>query len=98
MAAYVIADVHIQDTARFEEYRKLVPATVEKYGGKFLVRGGKFEMLEGEWQPKRVVVLEFPTVEQAKRWYESPEYREPKALRLAAAKSNVILVEGTDTA
>jgi uncharacterized protein (DUF1330 family) len=98
MPAYLIADVHIQDTAKFEEYRKLVPATVEKYGGKFLVRGGKFETLEGEWQPKRLVVLEFPSLELARRWYDSAEYHEPKAMRFAAAQSNVILVEGTDAA
>jgi uncharacterized protein (DUF1330 family) len=94
MSAYIIADVHIKDMAGFEEYRKLVPATVEKHGGRFAVRGGAFEVLEGEWQPRRLVVLEFPSVEAAKRWYESTDYREPKALRLATASSNVILVEG----
>jgi uncharacterized protein (DUF1330 family) len=71
-----------------------VPATVEKYGGKFLIRGGKFEKLEGDWHPTRVVLLEFPSLEQAKRWYNSEEYREPKALRFKTAKTNLILVEG----
>ena len=69
-------------------------ATVEKYGGKFLIRGGKFEKLEGDWHPTRVVLLEFPSLEQAKRWYNSEEYREPKALRFKTAKTNLILVEG----
>jgi len=96
MAAYLIADIHVRDTARFEEYRKLVPATLAQYGGKYLVRGGDHEVLEGDWQPRRLVVLEFPTVEQAKRWYDSPEYRDPKALRLATAQSNAILVAGTN--
>jgi len=94
MPAYFIVDVDVTDTAGFEEYRKLVPATVEKYGGRFLVRGGPVEKLEGAWQPKRVVVLEFPSVAQAKRWYDSPEYRDPKALRFRTAKTNLILVEG----
>ena len=94
MPAYFIVDVNVQDPAGFEEYRKRVPATVEKYGGKFLVRGGKFEKLEGSWQPTRVVLLEFPSLEQAKRWYDSEEYREPKALRFKTAKTDVILVEG----
>ena len=66
MSAYFIVDVNVQDAAGFEEYRKRVPATVEKYGGKFLVRGGKFEKLEGVWQPTRVVLLEFPSLEQAR--------------------------------
>jgi uncharacterized protein (DUF1330 family) len=96
MAAYVIADVHVRDTARYEEYRKLVPATLAQYGGKYLVRGGDYEVLEGDWQPRRLVVLEFASVEQAKRWYDSPEYRDSKALRLATAHSNVILVPGTN--
>ena len=94
MPAYFIVDVDVTDSAGFEEYRKLVPATVEKYGGRFLVRGGQVEKLEGEWQPKRVVVLEFPSVEQAKRWYDSPEYRDPKALRFRTAKTNLLLVDG----
>jgi uncharacterized protein (DUF1330 family) len=94
MPAYLIVDLHIQDRAVFEEYRKLVPATIEKYGGRYVIRGGALEVLEGEWQPKRIVVLEFPSIEQARRWYDSEEYQQPKALRLACARSNVILVEG----
>jgi uncharacterized protein (DUF1330 family) len=95
MAAYVIVDIDIQDVALYGEYRKRVPATIEKYGGKFLVRGGRFEQLEGSWQPTRLVLLEFPSMEQAKRWYDSEEYREPKALRLKASKANLIFVEGS---
>lgn len=95
MPAYFIVDVNVQDPAGFEEYRKRVPATIEKYGGKFLVRGGKFEKLEGNWEPTRVVLLEFPSLEQAKRWYDSEEYREPKALRFKTSRTNLILVEGT---
>ena len=94
MAAYFIVDVDITDPAGFEEYRKVVPATMEKYGGKFLVRGGKCEVFEGRWAPKRLVILEFPSLDQAKRWYDSEEYRQPRALRFRTAKSNMILVEG----
>ena len=94
MAAYYIVDLEVLDPVLMEEYRKLVPATVEKYGGKFLVRGGKTESLEGSWKPNRVVVLEFPSVAQAKRWYDSEEYRGPKAMRHTAGKANMIIVEG----
>jgi uncharacterized protein (DUF1330 family) len=94
MPAYFIVDVDVTDPAGFEEYRKQVPATVERYGGRFVVRGGQVQTLEGTWQPKRVVVLEFPSVEQARRWYDSAEYRDPKALRFKTAKTNLILVEG----
>jgi len=94
MAAYVIVDIEINDVALYDDYRKRVPATIAKYGGKFLVRGGPFEQLEGTWQPTRLVLLEFPSMEQAKRWYDSEEYREPKAIRLKASKANLIIVEG----
>ena len=94
MPAYVIADLDVTDPAGFEEYRKVVPATIEKYGGRYLVRGGAMETLEGDWPWKRVVVLEFPSLEQAKRWYNSEDYRDPKALRFKTARSKLILVEG----
>ena len=95
MPAYVIVDIEVTDPAGFEEYRKQVPATVQKYGGRFLVRGGAMEVVEGDWRPKRVVVLEFPSMEQAKRWYDSEEYRAPKAVRLKTSRGRIILVEGT---
>jgi len=94
MAAYLIADLETHDSVAIEDYRKRVPATIQKCGGRYLVRGGKFEKLEGSWQPKRLVVLEFPSVEQAKRWYDSAEYRELKTLRQRAAKTHLILIEG----
>ena len=94
MAAYVIVDIDVTDPAKFQEYRTQVPATVEKYGGRFIVRGGAIETLEGDWRPKRIVILEFPSVEAAKRWYDSEEYRAPKALRLATSRGNMLLVEG----
>lgn len=94
MAAYFIADIEVKDPTAFEEYRKQVPATIEKYGGRYLARGGATEALEGEWRPRRVVILEFPGVAAARRWYDSEEYREPKALRRRAAVTNLVLVEG----
>jgi uncharacterized protein (DUF1330 family) len=94
MAAYVIADVEIHDNALFDEYRKLVPATVERYGGRFLVRGGAVDSKEGSWNPKRLVVLEFASAEQARKWYASPEYAPALAMRLKAAKAKMVIVEG----
>jgi uncharacterized protein (DUF1330 family) len=94
MAAYVVAEVEVTDPATYEEYRKLVPATIAQYGGKYLVRGGAVEKKEGAWEPKRLVVLEFPSLEQARKWYHSPEYAPALALRLKAARSKVVLVEG----
>jgi uncharacterized protein (DUF1330 family) len=94
MAAYVIVDLTVTDLPTMEEYRKRVPATVAQYGGRFLVRGGAHQTVEGDWKPNRVVVLEFPSMEQAKRWYDSEEYREPKAMRLRAGRANLIMVEG----
>lgn len=94
MAGYVVAEVEVTDPVVYEEYRKLVPATVAKYGGRFLVRGGAVETKEGGWQPKRLVVLEFASLEQANRWYRSPEYAPALALRTKAARSKVVLVDG----
>ena len=94
MAALVIAEVDVQDATLFEEYRKLVPATIAQYGGKYVVRGGATESKEGGWAPKRMVVLEFPTMARAREWYHSAEYAPALEMRLKAAKSRVILVEG----
>ena len=94
MAAYVIAEVDVHDTALFEEYRKLVPPTIAQYGGKYVVRGGATETKEGGWAPKRVIVLEFATMARAREWYHSAEYAPPLAMRLKAAKSRMIMVEG----
>ena len=94
MAGYVIAEVDVTDPQGFEEYRKLVPASIEKYGGRYVARGGQTETLEGQWQPKRLVILEFDSVERAKQWWASEEYREAKAVRQRTAISNLIIVEG----
>ena len=94
MAAYVIAEVDVTDQALYEEYRKLVPETIDKYGGRFLVRGGAIESREGGWQPKRLVVIEFASMQQARAWYESPDYAPLMAVRHSAAASKVVLVEG----
>lgn len=94
MAAYVIAYVDITDPVRYEEYKRLVPPTLEQYGGKFIVRGGKLEALEGDWKPKRLVVVEFESFERAMQWYTSTEYAKAKELRQQTAISNVIIVEG----
>lgn len=94
MAAYIIVDVTVTDPDVYKGYTKLVPATVEAYGGKFLVRGGDTETLEGDWTPNRLVVLEFESAEQAKAWYDSEEYREPKRLRHSASHARLVLAEG----
>jgi uncharacterized protein (DUF1330 family) len=94
MPAYVIVDIEVHDTAAYDEYRKLVGATLTRYGGKFIVRGGNIDVLEGDWKPKRIVVLQFETLARAREWYDSEEYRIPKQLRMKAATGNIIAVEG----
>jgi uncharacterized protein (DUF1330 family) len=94
VAAYVIVDLTVTDLPTMEEYRKRVPATLAAYGGRFLVRGGAHQTVEGDWKPNRLVVLEFPTMDQAKRWYSSEEYREPLAMRLRAGRADMVMVEG----
>ena len=94
MTAYIIADVHITDPDTYWTYRSQTPPIVEQYGGRFLVRGGEVQTLEGDWPAGRVVVIEFPDLAAAKRFYESPEYRKIIGFRHRAADSRIILVEG----
>ena len=94
MSAYIIVEVSVSDQAKYEDYKKLVPPTLELYGGTFLVRGGKTETLEGDWNPGRVVILQFDSLERAKAWWASEEYRAPKQLRQQASKARMIVVEG----
>ena len=94
MAAYAIADVEVTDPAKFQEYVSQVPATVEKYGGKYRVRGGAIEKVEGDWEPSRMVVIEFESMEQLKKWYHSQEYSGPMQLRHQSANATVLFVEG----
>lgn len=94
MAAYVIVDVTIHDNEKYAEYIKQSPATIEAFGGRFVVRGAKVESLEGSWTPGRFVMLEFDSVERAKEWWSSEMYREPKKLRQSASTANMIVVEG----
>ena len=94
MAGYVIADVEVTDPELFAEYRKLVSATIDKYGGKYLARGGDSEVVEGDWTPHRTVVIEFESMDRAREWYHSDEYAPALKMRLDSANSSVIIVEG----
>ena len=94
MAAHVIVEIEVVDPVGYEEYKKQAAATVHKYGGKYIARGGKTEVLEGDWNPKRIVVLQFESMERAKEWLNCEEYREPRKMRHKTAKTNMILVEG----
>lgn len=94
MPAYLIVDLEVTEPIGYEEYKKLADATVEKYGGKYIVRGGRTEALEGNWNPKRLVVIEFESVDRAKQWLNSEEYREPRKMRHRTSKANLIVVEG----
>jgi uncharacterized protein (DUF1330 family) len=94
MPAYIIVEIEIIDPVGYEEYKRQAAATVEEYGGKYIVRGGACETLEGDWKPKRIVVLQFDNMEDAKAWLSSPEYLEPRKQRHRTAKTRMILVEG----
>lgn len=94
MAAYIIVNVTINDPSRYEEYKQLAAPTVEAYGGRYIVRGGATATLEGEWQPGRVVVLEFPDSDRAKEWWGSAEYAPAKEIRQAIATTDMIVVDG----
>lgn len=94
MSAYIIVQVNVNDAERYENYKSMVPPSLEPYGGRFIVRGGAVENLEGTWNPARTVVIEFDSVEKAKAWWSSPEYADAKALRQATADTEMIVVEG----
>ena len=94
MAAYVIAIVDVKDPVRYEAYRKGVLPTIVAHGGRFLARGGTVHRLEGDWAPSRLVIVEFPTVEHAKAWWNSPEYADLKALRQATSEGSLVVLEG----
>ncbi len=97
MAGYVIVQVSINDPDKFAVYRDMVPPTLDKYGGRYLARGGDYENLEGDWDPQRLVIIEFDSVEMAKKWWESDDYAPAKQLRQESANSKLIIVEGLDT-
>jgi len=92
--AYIIAQASVTNPEQYEGYKALAGAAVAKYGGKYIVRGGATHLLEGDWAPPRLVILEFESVEQAKRFYDSPEYRTAREQRLGAAQMNMLVVEG----
>ena len=94
MPAYILAEVEVTNPAGYESYRPLAGASVAQYGGKFVIRGGKAELIEGSKEPARIVAIEFPDTAAAKRWYNSPEYQEALKIRLANSTGRVLLVEG----
>ena len=94
MAAYILVDCDVTDPVRYEAYKNLAQDAIARHGGRYLVRGGETVVLEGDWTPKRVVVLEFPTLEAARRFYDSPEYRVARDARAGAADMNLVAVAG----
>lgn len=96
MTAYVIAEIEVTHPDGYRAYTLAVPATIAHYGGRFLVRGGAAEVLEGEWPGLRRVILEFPSMEAARAWWDSPEYAKPKEMRRENSRGRLILLEGFD--
>jgi len=94
MSAYLIVEIDVHEPVRYETYKRMADKTIRAFGGRDLVRGGKSENLEGSWAPKRVVVVEFPSVEKAKAWWASEEYASAKAIRQATAQTQMIVIEG----
>jgi len=94
MVAYIVVDCEVLDLAKYEEYKKLAPEAIAKHGGKYLARGGQTAMLEGDWRPNRIVILEFPSLEAARKFYTSVEYTAARRARAGAAKMEIIAVEG----
>ena len=94
MPAYNVVDIEVQDAETYDRYKTLAPASIAKYGGKYIARGGNTEVLEGSWSPTRLVILEFPDAERARAWWSSAEYAEGKGLRQRSARTNMVLLEG----
>ena len=95
MAAYILAQLDVTDPEDFARYREMVPSSIEQFGGRYIVRGGKVETLEGDWSPSRLVIIQFDSAEQARAWWASEEYAEAKALRQACANTQLIVAEGS---
>jgi uncharacterized protein (DUF1330 family) len=96
MPAYVVVQIAIEDPVAYERYKVLAPHSIAAYSGRYVVRGGRSEVLEGTWQPARLVVLEFPSWAQARAWWSSPEYAPAKALRQRCAQTEMLLIEGNE--
>ena len=94
MAAYLVVDIAVTNPTQFEEYKKLAPAAIAKYGGRYLIRGGAYEAVEGDWKPQRLTVVEFESMEKAKAFYRSPEYQAAIQARKGAANMKMLLVQG----
>ena len=96
MPAYVIAETDVHDAEQYEHYKAAAPETIAAYGGRYAARGGELSVFEGDWDPARLVILEFDDLEAARRWYESPEYTEVRKLREGAATFRVVAVQGEE--
>ena len=94
MSAYVIVSVDVHNPEQYDAYRRMVPPTIEKFGGRFIVRGAPLHEMEGKWPRPRLVIVEFPDVETAKKWWSSPEYAPAKALRQANSTADLVIAEG----
>ena len=94
MAAYVIVEIEVTEPVGYAEYRELAPPIVAAYGGRYLARGGDVTVLEGDWRPTRLVILEFPSAAQAQAWWDAPEYAAPKALRQRTTRTKMIILDG----
>jgi len=94
MPAYVIVDIQVNDPVGYEEYKKLAPPSIAAYGGKYLARGGQTEVLEGDWSPSRLVILQFDSIDQAKKWLNSSEYGAARAMRHQTTTTNMVMIAG----
>lgn len=94
MPAYVIAEIEITDPERYKDYTAHTPASIARHGGRWVVRGGETQVLEGDWEPGRIVVIEFPSVDAAREWFESDAYQELAAIRREASTARILVVDG----